>query len=264
MGDRNLREILSRFQYLDLILVIVSQAIVAVLFLWAGEPPMYLFAVVAVLNAAGLAIRARKTGRNLAIWVIIGIFLPVLIPLVGIIGLIIVGRKKEKSEPRPLSPLVHAIAAFIIIIVAGFYMDSLSMGIVCAGVGILMVVTGRKSRYPGKRKLIALGCYILVLIIISSLRMTNNYLSYTNAGTIIASLEKYKSDTGVVPAKLSELVPGYLAEIPAARYSCMSRKYHYQASRDGSRAHYHLMFIQEFPFGRRVYNSIDKTWHTID
>ncbi|MEN6616718.1 MAG: hypothetical protein ABFD12_09190 [Syntrophorhabdus sp.] len=264
MGDRNFREILSRFQYLDLILVILSQAIIVGLFVWAGEPPIYFFAVIAVFNAAGLAIRARKTGRGVTIWVIIGIFLPVLIPLIGIIGLMITGRKKEKSESRPLSSLVHGIAAFLIVLVAAVYMDSLSMGITCAIVGIIMVLTGRKSRYPGKRKLIALSCYFLALIMIFSVKIANNHLSYTNAGIIIVSLEKYKEKTGTFPVKLSDLVPGYLAKIPDARYSFMSRKYYYYIARDGSQANYHLMFIQESPFARRVYNSSEKKWHSID
>ena len=173
--------------------------------------------------------------------------------------------QKNVDPQRPVKMYVHMLIAFIMFLVSAIYFDAAGGAIIYSLIAIIWSATRREDRYTWKVKLKTIGIYALMFGMIVGMKNFNNHVSYKNANVIIAACEQYKNKTGVYPAKLDDLVPGYLTEIPIARYTMTSSEFrYYQLQEPSGEEDYRLQFIAEAPFARRVYNSKSKNWRSFD
>ena len=83
-------------------------------------------------------------------------------------------------------------------------------------------------------------------------------IARSRAEVIIAAAEQYHDDKGGYPETLQQLVPDYLAEIPAPRIA-PGRFYYLGAPEEP-----HLMYVEFPPFGRVSWSFNNKEWISID
>ena len=87
-----------------------------------------------------------------------------------------------------------------------------------------------------------------------------NAIAEDRAKEVIAAVEAYKASSGGYPAKLDELVPAYLAEVPQAKPAGMMRAFDYYATD----ADHTLMYTVVPPFGRKLYHFEKRRWSALD
>jgi hypothetical protein len=170
---------------------------------------------------------------------------------------------KALEAERHTNVTFHVIVASIIFLVFAISMESLSSIIIAFLVALIVIAL---KRYPARTKLVAIGIYAVMLICAIALKTINNQITLRNAVAIITACEQYKTKKGVYADRLSDLVPDYLSKIPAARYAGTGgwTYYHYPKKTEGGGDYYALGYTYEFPFGRSVYHSKSKTWHSLD
>jgi hypothetical protein len=81
-----------------------------------------------------------------------------------------------------------------------------------------------------------------------------------NAELIIDACARYKTNTGVYPAKLGDLVPGYMRSVPRAKYALLWGDFFYMDYKD----QHSLMWIEIPPFGRPFYDFEKAKWGFLD
>lgn len=262
MEDKNSREAAAIAGYIDIIMVILGQVSIILIFC-LEELSGYLFLFAAVLNAAGLGIRARKTGRSVLPWVLTGCFFPLVIPVAGI-AFMVFRRKRERAERRPAGPGVHIVIAATVFAVAAVFFDSAGFAFMCTIAGVVWALWGRPGTVTKKQKLIKVVIYVVAFALVLGMKTVNNRMSERNAGIIIEACEQYLAKNGAYPQSLYDLVPAYLPKVPPARYTVMSGGFMYHRDKRETGSSYRLTYFTEAPFGRQVYSSERKAWHAVD
>jgi hypothetical protein len=87
-----------------------------------------------------------------------------------------------------------------------------------------------------------------------------NALAGERAEKLIAAVEQFHAAQGRYPARLEELVPAHLPEIPRARYLLLAERFRYYAADSG----HTLMYVVVPPFGRRIYTFETGKWSSLD
>ena len=87
-----------------------------------------------------------------------------------------------------------------------------------------------------------------------------NTIAEDRAREVIAATESFKSRFGRYPEKLDELVPIFLAEVPAAKPAGVMRDFAYR-NMDGEHT---LMYTVVPPFGRKFYSFERQRWSALD
>ncbi len=265
MADHNSLKTTHILKYLPAMLVVASQAS-AILSVQFEEAMPWLLVLGMALAASGLGLSARIVGRRVASWVLVGVFFPLLVPLVGLAYMMIRGKKgaADPSKTGPVNMLVHAGMALMLFLAAAVFMDSLSLALISFVIAVIWVSTRKEDRYKGRVRLAVIGVYALMVVMVFAMKGINYRVSQANARVIIEACERYKGKTGEYPAELRDLVPAYLPEVPVARYTVMSGGFYYHRNRGPSGGDYRLVFIYESPFARSVYSSVDRGWRSID
>ncbi len=262
MGDQDSPKTAVVTRHIDVILVILGQVLVLLLFL-AEQVSGYLIVAAMASNAAGLGIRAKRTGRSVSAWVVVGCLFPLVVPVIAI-AVMVYRKKRSPAEGKPVSIYGHTVMAVLIFVLSAVFMDSLSFGIVCTAVAVIWVLSGRRSTYTKKQIMVRIGVYIAALAMIFVMKAGNNRISQRNAGVIIAACDEYLKKNGTYPDSLKDLVPAYLPEVPAARYTWISNGFIYRKDRGQTENGYVLIYTVEAPFARNVYSGARKTWRRID
>lgn len=266
MGNQNSLKTTLIVRYLDVILVAAGQASIILPIQFEGLAWYFILAGIA-LGAAGLGLRAKKTGRSVASWVLVGIFFPLLVPVIGLIVMLVKGARQPQAasaDPKPAKMYVHGCMGFAVFLVGAIVMDSLSFALLCVFIAIIWVALHRKGGYTRKAKLAVIGIYVLALLMVFAVKSINDRVSHANAKVIIAACEKCREKTGRYPDGLNDLVPGYLPRVPVARYTFISSGFYYHRDRGASANNFRLIFVNEAPFARMVYDSTHKQWRSID
>lgn len=262
MGDQRPRKTAAMARYIDLILVILGQALVVFLFS-VEDLTGYLIVAIMALNATGLGIRAKKTGRSVLPFVLLGCFFPVIVPVIAIAVMIFLSGRRH-IERKPAGLYSHIAVAAIIFVTGAVVMDSFSLALVCTIAGIIWALSGKRGRYSTKQKLVRVGIYGIAFAMVLGVKAVNNRISLRNAGTIISACEKYLAENGEYPGSLSDLVPAYLPQVPTARYTGMSGNFRYYRYSGQAGSNFRLLYVYEAPFGRNVYISAEKRWRSVD
>jgi len=266
MGNQTSLKTALIYTCLDIVLVVSGQAAI-ILSIQFEDLFVYFIVAGVALSATGLALRARKTGRSVPAWVLIAVFFPILIPAIGLVFMLIRGMRREDADPsraKPVNMYVHASIALVLFLIAAVIMDSIGFALLSFFIAVVWAATCKRAGYTRKVRLVVIGIYTLMLVMAVGMKSVNYRMSHSNAETIIAACEKYKGKTGEYPAGLKDLVPAYLPKVPVARYTLMSGGFYYYRNRGPSTDSYRLIFVNEAPFGRKVYNSANKGWHGID
>jgi len=161
----------------------------------------------------------------------------------------------------------YIIIALVLFLTFAIAMDSLGGAFFIFLFAMIWYATRReKNGYTAKIKMIIIGVYAVLLIMTFVVKNINNRVAYENAKIVIAACEQYKIKKGAYPDRLSDLVPGYLTRIPVARYTGITEwRYFYHPNKGSTEGdHYSLQFTYEPPFGRRVYHSQTRKWHSMD
>lgn len=261
MGDQSSRKTAVIAKYIDLILVILGQALFIPLF-FVEDLTGYFIVSIMVLNAAGLGIRAKKTGRSVFPFILLGCFFPIIVPVIAVAVMIF--RSGKDHEKKPVSVYVHIAVAAVIFAIGAVLMDSFSLALICTVAGIIWAISGKRGRYTNKQKLVRVGIYAIAFAMVLGMKSVNNRISQKNAGTIIAACEKYLEKNGEYPGSLNDLVPVFLPQVPSARYTLISGSFRYYRYGRQAGNNYRLMYVYEAPFGRNVYVSTEKKWRSID
>jgi hypothetical protein len=144
-------------------------------------------------------------------------------------------------------------------------LDGLGLYAFLVGVFLIFVylprsLLARKYATCRKDRLIRFSLYLTAVGVVLSLIPINRQIAQDRAERIIAAVENYKAAEGRYPDRLDQLVPKFMAEVPAkARVAFTDSGFRYLAG-DGPM----LMYVAMPPFGRRIYTFETRSWGFID
>ena len=120
-----------------------------------------------------------------------------------------------------------------------------------------------------KERLIRFAVYLAAVAVVLSLIPINRHVAEERAERIIAAVETYKAANGKYPDRLDELVPQFIAEVPAkARVTFTDSGFRYYATSydagSEQKESHTLMYVAMPPFGRKTYHFETKKWGFID
>jgi len=145
------------------------------------------------------------------------------------------------------------------------FLDELGVFAFLIGAFLILVylprsLLARKYAACRKERLIRFAIYLAAVGVVFSLIQINKQIAKEHAERIIAAVENYKAANGKYPDRLDQLVPQFIAEIPAkARITFTDRGFRYLAGESHT-----LMYVAMPPFGRTTYNFETKSWGFID
>jgi hypothetical protein len=143
----------------------------------------------------------------------------------------------------------------------------INQGLVAFLVGVWLVfistpATLIRARWKGMRaeRLVRIALGLLAVSLVFALNVANNKLARSRAETLIAAVEAFHNAEKRYPAKLDELAPTYIAEVPLAKYTLLFNQFSYHSSGDLAM----LSYVSLPPFGRPTYNFKKKSWGYLD
>lgn len=101
---------------------------------------------------------------------------------------------------------------------------------------------------------------VVTLFIVGGNASLQAKIANANAERVIAACEQFRAATGNYPEQLTELVPRYMSAVPRAKYALTSSDFRYW-NMDGN---HQLMWTENPPFGRRIYDFENKKWSSLD
>lgn len=147
--------------------------------------------------------------------------------------------------------------ALALVVLDGFVLNqgllSLFVGL-WAVFSLLLLASGKieHTRRDSLRSLILLSAALLVLLS----NWLNNRMALDHAGQIITAVQRYNDRHGRYPDTLTALVPVFMEEIPAAKYSLFFNSFTY-STRAGEA---YLSYMEMPPFGNPTYLFSSKQW----
>jgi hypothetical protein len=120
--------------------------------------------------------------------------------------------------------------------------------------------TVRKNRPLLRTRLIIVGIYCVMVVMIMTANRINNGIARDRTEMLAGACEQYKTRYGKYPERLDNLVPEILKTIPSPKYTLVGDRFRY-LSREGSHA---IMFVAIPPFGRLYYTLETKIWGSMD
>lgn len=146
-----------------------------------------------------------------------------------------------------------------------FVLDAFVMGqglvaaviLLCVGACLLpkaylFSLAGRNNR-PILR--IAGGLVIAAVAIMLTINF-NNRVAQDRAERLVAAIESYRAVNGSYPVDLDRLVPGYVEDVPIAKYTLSFNRFVYLNRGD----RVILGYVDVPPFGRPYYDFLAKRW----
>ncbi|HAN05870.1 MAG TPA: hypothetical protein DCW72_00785 [Elusimicrobia bacterium] len=132
-------------------------------------------------------------------------------------------------------------------------MTAVSAAVILGLAAIVMLVRGQKTRAGElglRAAVLALSCTAIY-----GLAALNAGTAVRRAGDIAAACEDYKARTGTYPENLRALVPEYIKDIPAAKFTIMWAQYRLVGSR--------LMYVREPGMLAAAYDLETKEWDVV-
>jgi hypothetical protein len=113
--------------------------------------------------------------------------------------------------------------------------------------------TDRSQRRP---RFARAGVWFGAVLLVFGLNWVNNQIARSRADALVAAIKAFHQNNNRYPAKLAELVPGFIKQIPAAKYTFGQSAFTYVATAD-----YHgLSYVAIPPFGRPTYSFEKDRW----
>jgi len=169
-------------------------------------------------------------------------------------------------DPRFTNIRKHSLFAALLFFLDAYVMNQgmfsllvFAISLFAAAIMLVMLIFKKEKELLRKRIIVA-GIYAIAAVLVFVANGQNNRIAKKRATVVIAACEDYKVKRGAYPAKLSDLVPEFLREVPSAKVSLMYNDFKYYAQ-DGN---HDLLFIALPPFGRPVYHLEQKKWTYLD
>jgi hypothetical protein len=147
-----------------------------------------------------------------------------------------------------------------------FFLDAfvLNQGVlaslICLGMVLIMLINTFRHRKDLKKRMIIMGIYAAAAVLTIGAIRFNNHVARQHAEIIIQACEQYKNQKAMFPARLEDLVPEYLKQVPRAKYAFSYNQFTYR-----SRPDWHtLMYVAFPPFGRKIYTLENREWGQLD
>lgn len=142
----------------------------------------------------------------------------------------------------------------------------LNQGFIALLVGTWMVLGALPraafSKDPAVRRLrlARVGIFLAAVLLVFALNWANNQIAGSRAERLVKAIKGYHQKHQKYPDKLDDLTPEFIAGVPLAKYTLMSRSFQYLSS---PRSHM-LVYVVFPPFGRAVYNVEREKWGSLD
>jgi len=124
----------------------------------------------------------------------------------------------------------------------------------------ILIALFRKEKKRAREGMIRAGIYLFMVIMVFLTNFYNSSLAARRAENLIRACASYKSINNHYPPKLEALVPAFIEEIPAARFTFCHNRFLYRY-REGNPV---IFYYVVPPFGLRVYNFQDRQWRYMD
>jgi hypothetical protein len=135
----------------------------------------------------------------------------------------------------------------------------IGLGLLASG-ALWTAVRGGQSLLVRSRAVRA-GLYLLLGIAAVAGIQFHTATARHHAAQVIEACRAYQARHGVLPARLEELVPEFLAAVPRAKYTLQWGAFTYRTSEQKSHT---LMYVALPPFGRRLYHFEEARWSQVD
>ena len=142
----------------------------------------------------------------------------------------------------------------------------LNQGVISACIGLWMLLGAlpraafHKDHAQRRRRLARVAIYLGAVALVLGLNWANNRLAQSRAEALIGAIKAYQQKHQRFPAKLDELVPEFVEQVPVAKYTLAFGGFYYVATPD-----YHGLFYVEMPpFGRPTYHFEQNAWGYVD
>lgn len=178
-------------------------------------------------------------------------------------------EEQTSASPSPYAPLVTTAVIGAIL----YTIDALVLGqgglIVLATmcgmlVGLVRMGTALGRRSPRDAAIQAMTFVLWIGISLATFASVYGqaYLAKGRAERVISACEAYRTENGVYPRDLAQLVPAFLPEIPRARVALTADRFDYITTLDhtGGGERTMLMFTTVPPFGHAAYTFETKRW----
>lgn len=166
-----------------------------------------------------------------------------------------------RSVPSPTRALLLGLA------LVGLDAFLFNQGVIALVVAASVVLVGAPRALLAKkfqgvrgRRLTCLAIYLVAVAMVFGLNAFNNKLAHRRAGDLISAVEAFHADQGRYPRSLSELVPSYIDEVPAAKYTLAFDRFWYYADDENAT----LLYVAFPPFGRPTYSFARGEWRSLD
>lgn len=142
----------------------------------------------------------------------------------------------------------------------------INQGVIAACVGVWMLGVSlpraafTKIREHRRLRLASAGILLGAVFMVFVLNWANNHIARSRAETLVAAVKVFHQKHQRYPATLDELVPGFIARVPVAKYTLIFGSFQY-LSGPGNHA---LLYVELPPFGRPVYNFERGQWGYLD
>ncbi len=232
----------------------------------SGDRTLELLPVGSLLCMIGLGVAARAKGRTVW-WFLLGGAFPIVGPTLGLSFLLLDHIRGNLASKR--SGLLWEVSGSIFTAAFLYVFDALVLGQGgIAGLTFFVLVfvliprTFRARRDPASLKQHAAKVAIYGVMVVATFATISfdNHLAHQRATELIAACNQYYAQYKKYPDTLQDLVPEFVPEIPAAKYSLLSSSFRYRVSEQD----HVLMYIQIFPFGRAFYTLEEGRWWYLD
>jgi hypothetical protein len=150
---------------------------------------------------------------------------------------------------------VFGFALLVIYLVSGTYFTPVIAAIITAGMfGAAALVLALMKRTPRAKELaLKAGAFVLFGALIFGCGRLNNVHARRGAVQLASVCEAYKVKTGTYPDSFGKLIPEYLKDIPAAKFTVTWAQYRLVDNK--------IMFVLEPGLLAEGYDLATKKWH---
>ncbi|MDO8310947.1 MAG: hypothetical protein Q7T25_03310 [Sideroxyarcus sp.] len=256
-------------KYTGLILVILGLVLcgigvmtdVSSIVVWAG----WLF------SGTGLAFYAKGGGRSFGWGLFVGLGIPFLAPLIGLLVFARNMKDAPKTGKRASERSLRyvAISALIWALLDAFFFDSGAISLILCVAGALYFLPhafwARKDAKLFKLRLSKAAVTFVAGVATLGIILYGNVVAEERAELIVAAVEQFQTKYGRYPDKLEEIVPEYIPAIPQAKFALGAEAFGAERFRYSVTDSQHmLVYTVTPPFGRRIYTFEAHKWSTLD
>lgn len=170
---------------------------------------------------------------------------------------IIILFAKNKGEIKMFEIIVFGFVLLVVYVISGTYFVPVIAAIITAAIfGIAALTMLLKKRKPRAKELVLkAGVFVVFAGLIFGIGRLNNSYAMRGAVKLANVCEEYKSKTGSYPDSFKKLIPGYIEDIPVAKFTTMWMQYRLVDNK--------IMFVLEPGLLAKSYDLTTKKWRIV-